>query len=162
MELARLADRLGALSTLAQARGLRVSLEFFPWTVVPDLSSARRVAEAAGDGVGVLADSLHFDRSGSSLDVLRAFPPSRLPFAHICDAPVQQSYSEADLLHTARDERLPPGEGDIDLAGFLGALPSDIPVCAEVPMTSLTAAAGEDVVLGRVAAACRRLLHQTA
>lgn len=158
-DLVRLADRLGALSTLAGDRGLRVSLEFFPWTVVPDLSSALRVADAAGDRVGVLVDSLHFDRSGSSLEALRAVSPDRLPFAHLADAPVQPHYSELDLLHTARDERLPPGEGGIDLSGFLGALPPDIPLSVEVPMTSLAAAEGEDVVLRRVAEACRRLIH---
>src|SRR5260370_29314844 len=34
-ELARLADRLGAITDLSARYGLRAVLEFFPWTVVP-------------------------------------------------------------------------------------------------------------------------------
>lgn len=160
-DLARLADRLGALSRLAAERGLSVVLEFFPWTVVPDLSAALVVARAAG-GVGVLADSLHFDRSGSSLALLRETQACLLPFAHLADAPVHAPYTEAELLHTARDERLPPGDGRIALQAFLDALPPGSPVVAEVPMTALARSRGEDAVLHRVAAACRRLLDRQA
>lgn len=157
-DLGRLADRLGALSDLAADRGLGVVLEFFPWTVVPDLSAAVKMARAAGDKVAVLADSLHVDRSASSLAALRAMPPSLLPFAHLADAPIQPSYTEADLLHTARAERLCPGQGGIDLAGFVNALPHHIPIIAEIPMAARTLAQGEEAVLRQVFAACRRLL----
>ena len=47
-DLARLADRLGAISDLSVRYGLRAVLEFFPWTVVPDLGTAVQVMEAAG------------------------------------------------------------------------------------------------------------------
>src|SRR5690349_10438043 len=39
-DLARLADRLGAVGDLAARYGLRPVLEFFPWTPVPDLGTA--------------------------------------------------------------------------------------------------------------------------
>src|SRR3954447_6859539 len=47
-DLARLADRLGAIADLSAPYGLRPVLEFFPWTVLPDLGTAVRVVEAAG------------------------------------------------------------------------------------------------------------------
>lgn len=53
-DLSCLADNLGTLSELAKSRGLGVSLEFFPWTVVPDLASAHRIVEDAGPDVGIL------------------------------------------------------------------------------------------------------------
>lgn len=161
-DLSRLAATLGRLSELARARGLGVSLEFFPWTVAPDLDSATRLARQAGPEVGVLVDALHFDRSESTKDQLRALPRSRLRLAHLCDAAVRSAYSTEDLLHAARDERSPPGEGEIDLVGFLGALPVDLPLGVEVPMTRLTAAKGHDVVLRRVMAATRRVLASVA
>ena len=160
-DLHRLAERLAALSSLAAGRGLGIALEFFPWTVVPDLATAIRVTVAAGEKVGILVDSLHFDRSGSTLDQLRHVPPARLPFAHLADAMVQPSYSEAELLHTARDERLPPDEGQIDLRDFLAALPKDLPVSVEVPMSAFAAAEGNDAVLRRVARASRQLLSRS-
>ena len=157
-DLARLADRLAALGEMAAPRGLGVVLEFFPWTAVPDLATCRRAVEAAGPGIGILVDSLHFDRSRSLLGDLRALPPSRLPFAHLCDAEVRSAYTTEELLHTARDERLPPGEGQIDLAAFLAALPAGIPIALEVPMSGLAAAEGPEAVLSRVREAAVRLL----
>lgn len=155
-EPARLRDSLAALTDAARSRGLGVVLEFFPWTVVPDLAAARPLAQAAG--CGVLVDALHFDRSGGRLADLAALPPAMLPFAHLCDAPVAPPYTTEALLHAARAERLPPGEGQIDLAGFVHALPDGLPLALEVPMTALARTEGPAAVLARVGAAARRFL----
>lgn len=157
-DLSRLAESLGRLSELARAHGLGVSLEFFPWTVVPDLMSAERVAQQEGPDVGILVDALHFDRSESTSGQLRGLPDHRLRLAHLCDAAVQRAYSTKELLHTARAERLPPGEGDIYLAEFLRSLPSDLPLGVEVPMANLTASAGIEAVLACVIKATRKVL----
>ncbi|NVO24058.1 sugar phosphate isomerase/epimerase family protein [Donghicola mangrovi] len=132
-DLSRLADTIGSLSDAAAERGLGVVLEFFPWTSVPDLATCLKVVEQAGDAVGVLVDSLHFDRSGSGLDQLRTVPAARMPFVHLCDAPVQDSYTTEELLHTARGERFAPGDGQIDLEAFLRACPEGVPIGLEIP-----------------------------
>lgn len=157
-DLGRLADRLAAIAEHAASRGIGTVLEFFPWTHVPDLATALRVVGAAGPKIGVLVDSLHFDRSESRLEDLGAVPPARMPFVHLCDAPHQASYSEQDLLQTARAERLPPGEGQIDLKAFFSALPNNIWTTAEVPMTTLAAREGSRTVLQRVQNACRAMM----
>ena len=158
-DLSRLSANLAALNALARPRGLSAVLEFFPWTNVPDLATALSVVTATGDpGVGLLVDALHFNRSGSRLADLAAIPAHRLPFAHLCDAPVLPQYSTEDLLHAGRAERLPPGEGQIDLAGFLAALPPGIPLGLEVPMTALHATDGSAAVAQGAIAATRRLL----
>lgn len=146
-DLARLADRLAAIAELAADRGIGALLEFFPWTSVPDLSAALGVVERAGPDIGILADSLHLDRSASDPARLAAMPAARLPLAHLCDAPRQDSYTEAELLHTARAERLPPGAGQIDLTRFLMALPSETWISVEIPMRQKTMARGIDAVL---------------
>lgn len=161
-ELNRLADTVGRLSEEAQMRGLGVSLEFFPWTLVPDLRSALRIVDRAGPDVGVLVDTLHFDRSDSTLEELRDVPLHRLRLAHLCDAPVQEKYSTDDLLHAAREERLPPGEGQIDLVPILCALPDTLPIGIEVPMAEQTAMCGIEAVLDRVMKATRNVLDATA
>jgi sugar phosphate isomerase/epimerase len=157
-DLARLADRLGAFTERAAGYGLRAVLEFFPWTVVPDLDAAVRVVEAAGPETGILVDTLHFNRSGSTNEQLDRIPARRLPFVHVCDAPVQQSYTTEDLLHAGRAERLPPGEGAIDIRGILSHMPQGIPIALEVPMTAMTAAEGAEAVALRVRQAASRLL----
>jgi len=158
-DLGRFVDRLGAVGDLAARYGLRAVLEFFPWTVVPDLGAAVRMVEATGrDEVGILVDTLHFDRSGSKLEELDRIPAGRLPFVHVADAPVQASYTTEELLHAGRAERLPPGEGGIDIRGILGHMPAGIPVALEVPMTAMGAAEGSEAVARRVLAAAERLL----
>jgi sugar phosphate isomerase/epimerase len=158
-DLARLADRLGAITDLAARHGLRAVLEFFPWTVVPDLATAVQVVEAAGRAdTGILVDTLHFDRSGSTVEQLDRIPASRLPFVHVCDAPVQDSYTTEELLHAGRAERLPPGEGSIDIRGILRHMPPGIPVALEVPMTALAQAVGPEAVARRVRQAAGRVV----
>lgn len=158
-DLSRLSANLAQVNALACPRGLSAVLEFFPWTNVPDLSTARRVVEATGDdGIGILVDALHFNRSGSRVADLAAIPARRLPFAHLCDAPVLPRYSTEDLLHAGRAERLPPGEGQINLGTLIAALPKDIPLALEVPMTGLHAAQGSAAVAARAISAARRLL----
>lgn len=157
-DLARLADTLGHLSKEAEARGLGVSLEFFPWTVVPDLASALALVQRAGPEVGILVDTLHFDRSASTIAQVHDVPPARLRMAHLCDAEVLPDYSTERLLHTARAERLPPGAGQIDLLPILTALPAQIPIGIEVPMAERTRSLGIERVLGEVMTATRRVL----
>ena len=158
-DLGRLADRLAAFAEWTAPRGMRPVLEFFPWTSVPDLSSALRVADATGRAdVGVLVDALHFDRSDSRLVDLRAADPARLPFVHLSDAPRRPPYDEAALLHAARAERLPPGQGEIDLPALLAALPPGVPLGLEVPMINLAESEGLEVVARAALEGARRVL----
>jgi sugar phosphate isomerase/epimerase len=158
-DLSRFTDRLAAVSDLASKYGLRAMLEFFPWTVVPDLSTAVKIVEAAKrPALGILVDTLHFNRSPSAFDELDQISPSRLPYIHVADAPVRASYTTEELLHAGRVERLPPGEGGIDIKRILSHMPQDIPVALEVPMTAMAAAEGEEAVALRVRQAAERLL----
>lgn len=157
-DLSRLAERLAALSALAGQRGIGVVLEFFPWTVLPDLAACWALVQQAGPEIGILVDSLHFDRSGADHDLLASIPPARLPFAHLCDARRQPSYTTDALLHTARAERLPPGAGDLDLPRFIGALPRGIDMSLEVPMTEMLQRRGGPAVLRRLYEATQALL----
>lgn len=149
-DLSRLADGLGDLSALAASRQIGVVLEFFPWTVVPDLATCWRVVQQAGPEIGILVDSLHFDRSDPDHALLASIPSARLPFAHLCDAPRLPVYGSQDLLHTARAERLPPGQGEIELDRFIEALPKDIDLSLEVPMTQMLTERGGAAVLRRI------------
>jgi len=156
-EPARLTDTLGQLSELAGRHGLQVALEFFPWTVVPDLASAVRLVEATGSRhIGILVDTLHFARSASTLEQLAAVPVRLLPFVHVCDAEAAIPTTTEGLLHTARAERLPPGEGGLPIGAILSVLPPDIPVALEVPMLALMAEAGPEAVALRAREGLRR------
>ena len=131
---ARLATSYARLCEQMAPFGLTADLEFMPWTAVPDARSALALVEAAGSpaNAGILVDALHFGRSNTTLDDIRAIPRRLLHYAQICDGEAGTHFSTEQLLHTARCERLMPGEGNIDLSGLFAALPPDLPVSVEV------------------------------
>ncbi|MDK3073829.1 TIM barrel protein [Sedimentitalea sp. JM2-8] len=134
-DLARLTDNLAAFADRAEGFGLRPVLEFFPWTNVPDLRTALGIVTATGNpSIGVLLDTLHFDRSGSRTGDLTQADPDRFPFIHLCDAMVQPAYSEDALLRTAREARMIPGQGEIPLRDILGHVPPEAMAALEIPM----------------------------
>ncbi len=160
-DLSRMSNTLARVADLAGGYGLSIVLEFFPWTDVNSLSSARRIVEGAHrPNAGILVDTLHFDRSDSTLDELAATPASLLPFVHLCDCPAEKPATLEGLLHNGRAERLPPGEGEIELVGILDAMPGHIPVALEVPMERLTSEIGPEGVARRVREGAQRVLAQ--
>ena len=109
---ARKIDRFAQLCEMARPLGLTIDLEFPSWTETPDLGEATRVLRAADQpNAGILVDLLHFARSGSSVAQLRELPASWFHFAHVCDAPAAVPTTNEGLIHTARFQRLFPGEG---------------------------------------------------
>jgi sugar phosphate isomerase/epimerase len=156
---ARLTERFIALADLAGKYGLSVVLEFFPWTDTANLAAALAIVTGSGrKNAGVLVDTLHFDRSRGTLDELRRVPPAFLPFVHVCDAPAERPATTEAMLHTARAERLPPGEGGIDILGVVNAMPAGIPLALEVPMETLTREIGPEAVARRAREAAGRVL----
>jgi sugar phosphate isomerase/epimerase len=106
-----------------------------PWTDAKDIVRAARIVKASGaKNTGLIVDPLHFDRAGSSTDELRALPREWFGYVQFCDAPAERPKDLETLLYQARCERMIPGEGGLDLAGILRALPDGVPVSIEVPM----------------------------
>ncbi|PSH62247.1 endonuclease [Phyllobacterium sophorae] len=158
----RLADRFAQLCELAAGYSMKVVMEFFPWAEIKTLSEADAFVEAVDRPNGaILIDSLHFARSGSSFEELSSVAPERIPFVHICDAPAAHPQSREDLLIQAREERLPPGEGGLELKGFLQHLPAGTPLALEVPMNSYAEAAGPEAVIQRAYDGMVRLAKHT-
>ena len=132
---ARTAERLASLCDLAKPYGLSPSLEPMPWTDAKDIVQGARIVKAAGRAnTGLIVDPIHFDRAGSSTKTLRELPREWFGYVQFCDAPAERPADLDTLLYQARAERMIPGEGGIDLAGILRALPDGLPLSIEVPM----------------------------
>jgi sugar phosphate isomerase/epimerase len=131
---ARLTDNYARLCEVMQPFGMTADLEFMPWTEVKDAKSALRIVQNAGmpSNAGILVDALHFGRSTTTLDDIRAIPRQLLHYAQICDAQAGLDFTVEQMIHTARCERLLPGHGTIDIQGLFDALPTDLPVSVEV------------------------------
>jgi len=131
---ARLTQNYAHLCEVMQPYGLTADLEFMPWTEVKDAKSALRIVQNAGTpaNAGILVDALHFGRSTTTLDDIRAIPRELLHYAQICDAVAGMHFTTEEMIHTARCERLLPGDGSIDVQRLFDALPADLPVSVEV------------------------------
>lgn len=112
------ADAAARLRTLADRlaeRGLQVALEGFPWSalagpeVVPEL-----VRTVAAPNVGQMIDVWHFFTNGGDPDTL-AGP---IAAVQLNDGPRVHD----DFLVHARAARRLPGEGELDVAGLVGAV----------------------------------------
>jgi sugar phosphate isomerase/epimerase len=133
-DLGRLTDNFAALCDLAAPLGLTCDLEFIPWLKTRDLLGAASLLRAAGRANGgLMIDSLHFARSGCSLDQMADLPRSWFHYVQLCDAPKASPRTLEGLLYAAREERLFPGDGELDLVGLMRALPKDIPIALEIP-----------------------------
>jgi sugar phosphate isomerase/epimerase len=109
-----------ALCDRAAERGLRVTLEFLPWSDVPDVATAWEIVEGAGRANGdVCFDTWHWFRGARDLDALRTVPGGRVGAVQINDAP---RAATGDLVAETVDARLLPGEGAIPLREILGVL----------------------------------------
>jgi sugar phosphate isomerase/epimerase len=139
----RLADRFAALCDLGAPLGLSMNVEPMPWTEVKNIAQGLRLLANAGrHNAGLLVDPIHFDRGGNVPSDIAAIPRARLRYMQICDAPAEHPHDTETLMFHARNERLMPGDGALDLIGILRAMPSDIPIAVEVPMRTLAHTVG--------------------
>ena len=133
-----------------------------PWTAVPDAKAAVEiVAQADGPARSVLVDALHVGRSTTTLEDLAAIPREWLHYAQMCDGSAPAPTDDAELIRHAREERLVPGTGGIDIPGIWSTLPAGLPVSIELPNEPLRRAVGTDAWLDRLVAATREVLAPT-
>ncbi|MCP4434168.1 MAG: sugar phosphate isomerase/epimerase [Actinomycetia bacterium] len=121
--VAEVADSFGALCDRAKDHGLMVGLEFMPTTAVESAADALAVVEAADrDNGGICIDAWHHFRGADDIDMIRALPGERIVDVQVSDGPAKPTV--ADYGEDTRSNRLPPGDGGFDLAGFVAAIRS--------------------------------------
>jgi sugar phosphate isomerase/epimerase len=150
-------DRLGELADEAASRNLRISLEFMVFTAIRTLADAVSIVrELNHPAVGILPDALHMDRSHSAVSDLAAVR-QLIAHAQLCDAPKVAPVGNEALLEEARFVRSMPGEGELELIPFLGAI-GDAPISVEVQSRVLQSSFDPAVVARRAFDTARRVL----
>lgn len=138
MNLERVIEHFARLCDAAAKRNLTADIEFVTWTETANLARAAAIVRgAARDNGGLLIDTLHFSRSNEAVAELAELPRSWFHYVQVCDAPSEPPKTIDGLIFAARNDRMFPGAGDLDLPGILGALPAGIPYSLEIPMTTL-------------------------
>ncbi|WP_433602308.1 sugar phosphate isomerase/epimerase family protein [Nocardia sp. CA-135953] len=130
LDLDRDAAAFARLCDDAAEHGLRVALEFVPFTTVADVSTAWSLVEAADRANGGLVfDLWHHARSGADDAAVLQVPAERIFTVQLADGP--SSPPGPDLALEARSARRAPGSGEMGNSRLLRTL-ADMGVRANV------------------------------
>ena len=124
----------------AREHGLLVTLEYLPWTGIPDAATALAIVERCGRANATLMfDTWHTFRGPTDDAQLEKIPGARIGSVQINDAPAQGT---GNLIAETMSARLLPGEGDIPIVRWLrwlDAIGSTAPIGVEVFSSALDA-----------------------
>lgn len=133
-------DKLKQLCVLGQELGLRINIEFMPfsprWTTLE--AAADLIQQLNQPNLGLCIDILHLIRSGGVPDDITRIPKELIHYVQICDSP--DGSAHMNYAKEAGSNRLAPGDGVLPIKEFLQALPAETPIEIEVPQLTETAA----------------------
>lgn len=112
------AEQLAQLANLAGDHGVKVAYEALAWgKYVNDYEHAYRLVEMVDHpNLGTCLDSFHILSRDWDTSHIEAFNPEKIFFVQVADAPKLSM----DVLSWSRHYRLFPGEGQFELAKFMG------------------------------------------
>lgn len=134
-------QQVGRIAEMAGQYGLSYNVEPLPWAGVRNLQEGITLVDAVGvDNLYIMVDTLHIGRAGVTAEELSRTDKKYFRFLHLADGPagpdgdpVLDNIRDELMIFTAREGRLYPGEGAMDIAGIVGALPENLPVSIELP-----------------------------
>ncbi|AMN52433.1 3-keto-5-aminohexanoate cleavage protein [Labrenzia sp. CP4] len=116
----RAADDFRVLGERAARRGIRIGYEALAWgRHVSDHRDAWEIVRRADHpNVGLILDSFHTLARKVDPETIRRIPGDKIFFVQLADAP----RFDMDLLYWSRHFRNMPGEGELDVTGFMRAV----------------------------------------
>ena len=137
------------VADMAARYGLCYNLEFLPWAGVRNLQEAITLLdELQRKNLFIMVDTLHAGRAGVTAAELRRTDKKYFRFMHLCDGPagpngdpVLDNIKDDLMLYTAREARYYVGQGCMDVAGMVAAIPG-VPLSIELPNLKEMAARG--------------------
>lgn len=113
---------------MAAKYGLNVNLEFVTFAGVRNLDEVVALLNTVQrPNARIMIDTLHAHRSRVTPSALAAVPREMFGFIHICDGPAFiPEIGDPEMIGVAREGRLYVGEGGIDMAGMLAAIPKNL------------------------------------
>ncbi len=116
----RAAEDFNRLGERAATRGLRIGYEALAWGrhVFDHRDAWEVVRRADHPAIGLILDSFHTLARKIDPDSIRRIPGDEIFLVQVADAPL----FDMDLLSWSRHFRNMPGQGDLDITGFLAAV----------------------------------------
>jgi sugar phosphate isomerase/epimerase len=119
------AERLAALCDLAGDHGMKVAVEFVPFTALRFVTETWEVIEATGrDNAGFCFDTHHHLSLGGSDEALAKVPPERFFLIQVTDGVRLPDASQAELFDLMMNRKVgyAAGDGELDVLGTLRTL----------------------------------------
>ncbi len=111
----------GSLCDRAADHGLVVGLEFLPFTDIVSIHDARAIVEAADrPNGGICVDIWHHERGADDLAAIAALPAELIQGIQMSDG--SKVPADPDYYTDCLTNRVAPGDGEFDVAGFIAAL----------------------------------------
>ena len=115
------AAAFGALCDRAAEHGLVVGLEFLPFTDIVGVREAGRIVESAGrPNGGICVDIWHHERGARDIDAIASLPGEMITGIQMNDG--TRVPADPDYYTDCLANRVAPGAGEFDIAGFLAAV----------------------------------------
>lgn len=127
-------DQFAQLTRQASQRGLTTTTEVGAG-ILKNLDRALEMVSRVDDSnFALLIDTMHFFRSGASLQEFAALKPGLVTHVQLCDVPMPAVMS--DYMQEALYERRAPGDGDLPLRELAPLLPQCATIGLEIPARS--------------------------
>ena len=115
------ASRLKCAAETVADVGLNIAVEAFAWSAINSVPTASALlVRADAPNAGHLLDVWHFYNTGSTTESIADLDVTTVAAVQLNDGPRVHD----NFLWNARNTRLLPGEGDLDVGGFVTALES--------------------------------------
>jgi sugar phosphate isomerase/epimerase len=122
LDVDRMAPSLHALAAEAADHGTRLAIEYVPTSDVATVRDALRLVQAADHpAAGICVDIWHTERGASRIDDIRAVPGDKVMAVELSDA---RAEVVGTLFEDTIHQRVMPGAGSFDIAGFVDAVRS--------------------------------------
>lgn len=126
-------EKFGELCDLAKNYDLTVELEAVPISEVKTLDQCVEILNRVNrKNSGILIDTHHFQRAGDRIEKLKKLPKKWFNYVQISDAKKEIPKDKKELTRIMREERNYIGEGELEVASILNAIPI-VPYSIEIP-----------------------------
>jgi sugar phosphate isomerase/epimerase len=153
--LAEMAEAVGGLCRRAARRGLKVALEFYPDSGLPDLDYTLAVIQSCGEpNCAITLDTWHLARSGGTAEDVRRMPAGVIAGLQLSD----RIAPPPDTPYMPMSGRSMPGEGELPLGEVVRAALANTPgISGEVEVLNAELSAlPTDLIAAQTAAAITR------
>lgn len=117
-------EAYGKLCAQAQEFGLTVNFEFPIVSEVKTLKETIAIQDQVGaSNLKILMDMIYCYWDKVTPEIIQALNPERFGVIHLCDCP--KNWEQEEIVNVVRGQREYCGQGVIDLAGLLKALPKN-------------------------------------